>query len=59
MFGLGMGELIIILVLVLLLFGSKKLPMLGSSIAKGIKNFKQGMNEDDDEKNHTTKKIDE
>lgn len=47
MFGLGFGELAIILVLVLLVFGGNKLPQLGSGLAKGIKNFKKGLNGSD------------
>lgn len=47
MFGLGFGELAIILVLVVLVFGGKRLPQLGSGLAKGIKNFKKGLNEED------------
>lgn len=51
MLGLGIGELAVILVLVVLVFGGKKLPQLGSGLAKGIKNFKKGLNEDDTNSN--------
>lgn len=47
MFGLGMGEMLIILVVVLLLFGGKKLPQLGSSLGKAINNFKSSLHEED------------
>lgn len=40
MFGLGVPELLIILVLVLIVFGAGRLPEIGSGIGKGIKNFK-------------------
>jgi sec-independent protein translocase protein TatA len=43
-----MGELLIILVIVLLVFGANKLPQLGDGIGKAIKNFKRGINHDDD-----------
>jgi sec-independent protein translocase protein TatA len=46
MFGLGLQELLIILAIVTVLFGAKKLPQLGSSLAKGITNFKSGIKED-------------
>ncbi len=54
MFGLGMGELVIILIIVVLLFGGSKLPKLGSSLGQAINNFKKGLKEgqsnpDDDE----------
>jgi sec-independent protein translocase protein TatA len=49
MFGLGMGELVVILLLVVLMFGGKKLPQLGSSIGESLKNFKKGMKGDDDD----------
>jgi sec-independent protein translocase protein TatA len=45
MFGLGMQELMIIMVIVLVLFGGSKLPQIGSGIGKAISNFKQGVNE--------------
>ena len=52
MFGLGMGELVVILLIVVLMFGGKKLPQLGASLGESIKNFKKGMkNDDDTEKN--------
>lgn len=49
---LGGPELIIVLAIFVLLFGARKLPELGSSIGKSIKNFKRGIDEgatDDDE----------
>ena len=45
MFGLGMGEGLMILAVVILLFGGKKLPQLGSAMGKAITNFKTGLND--------------
>jgi sec-independent protein translocase protein TatA len=43
----GMGELIVILLIVLMLFGAKRLPEVAKSLGKSIKSFKDGMNEID------------
>jgi len=48
MFGLGMPELIIIMVIVLIIFGAGKLSDIGGAIGKGIKNFKKSVNETDE-----------
>ena len=40
MFGLGMGELLVILVIVLLIFGAGKLPQVGDALGRAIRNFK-------------------
>lgn len=45
LFNLGTGEVIIICVVILLLFGAKRIPELARSVGKGINSFKQGMNE--------------
>lgn len=49
MMGLGMGELIVILLIVILFFGGRKLPQLGASLGESIKNFKKGMKDDDND----------
>ena len=46
MFGIGMQELLIILVLVLIVFGAGKLPQVGGALGKGIRNFKAGLREE-------------
>ena len=43
--GIGSGEVIIIALVVLLLFGGRKIPELMRGIGKGIRSFKDGMNE--------------
>lgn len=49
---------IIVLVVVLLLFGRGKIPELMGDVAKGIKNFKQGMNDPDEKDDLSSKTID-
>ncbi len=43
--GLGFPELVVIMVIALIIFGPKKLPQLGESMGKAIRNFKDAMNE--------------
>jgi sec-independent protein translocase protein TatA len=45
MFGIGMQEMVIILVIALIIFGPGKLPELGGSIGKAIRGFKKAMDE--------------
>ena len=49
MFGLGMPELIVILIIILIIFGAGKLPEIGSGIGKGIRNFKKATSDKPDE----------
>jgi TatA/E family protein of Tat protein translocase len=42
-FGIGTSELIIIMVIVLLVFGAKRLPEIGQSMGKGIRDFKRSL----------------
>ena len=49
MLGLHAPEILILVVIILLVFGAKRLPEMGSSVAKGIKEFKKGMSDDEPE----------
>ena len=46
---LGMGELLVILIVVLLLFGSKKIPEIAQGLGKGIREFKKSIKEVEDQ----------
>ena len=62
MYGIGMQELLLILVIVVLIFGSKKLPEIGGGLGKAIRNFKRAsaapdeihITPTDQKKNHDT-----
>jgi len=55
--GLKLGELVILLLIVMIFFGSKRLPGLGSALGEAIKNFKKGIDGDSSKKEQT--KLDE
>ena len=46
----GVGEWLIIMLVILVLFGAKKIPDLAKGIGKGIKDFKKEMKDDDEDK---------
>lgn len=61
MFGIGMPELIIILVIILIIFGAGKLPEIGAGMGKAIKNFKSATNEAEkvDKKDNEMEKLED
>ena len=50
---IGTWELILIIVVIVLIFGGKKIPELMKGVGKGVKSFKEGMNEVDEQVNQT------
>ena len=48
MFGIGMQELLVILLIVVVIFGAKRLPELSGSLGKAIRNFRRSMSEPDE-----------
>jgi len=59
MFGVGMPELLVILVIVLVIFGAGKLPQIGEGLGKGIRNFRKATTKDQEEIDVTRKKSEE
>jgi len=57
MFGLGMPELIVVLVIALVVFGPSKLPSLGKSIGEAIRGFKKTLEEEPPEEDEKTEKA--
>jgi sec-independent protein translocase protein TatA len=49
MFGIGLQELLVILVIALVIFGPSKLPQIGSGLGKAIRDFKKGVSSDETE----------
>ena len=58
-FGLGWGELVLIALVILLLFGGKKIPELMKGLGKGVKSFKEGMSKVENEVDEIKKDIQE
>ena len=48
MFGIGMQELLLILIVVLLIFGANKLPEIGGGLGRAIRNFRRASSEPDE-----------
>ena len=58
-FGLGWGEIVLIALIVLLLFGGKKIPELMKGLGKGVKSFKEGISQVEKEVDEIKKDIKE
>ena len=60
MFGLGIWELVLILLIVLIIFGTGRIPEIGANLGKGIKNFKKSISDAEPEvKGESPKQIED
>jgi sec-independent protein translocase protein TatA len=56
---MGIGELVIILAILVMLFGAKKLPQLADGMGKAIRNFKRGLSTDEEDVTPPSKQVPE
>lgn len=54
-FGLGPPELILLFLIILIIFGAGKIPQIGASLGRGIRNFRKGVKGQEDEADPTPK----
>ncbi len=57
--GIGLREILVILLIIVLVFGAKRIPQIMGDFAKGIRSFRQGMSEESDTKASDAKAQDE
>ncbi len=57
MFGLGTTELILILIIVIVMFGAKRLPQVGAGLANGIKSFRSNISDGDKKEESTADDV--
>jgi len=53
--GFGIGEILLVLALVILFFGAKRIPQIARGVGEGIRNFKQGLGGGDEEEDENRK----
>ena len=56
---IGIWQVVLILLIVLIVFGAGKLPKVMGDVASGVKNFRKGMKDDDDDETATSKSIEQ